>query len=62
MSLDKHSRRSFSKGPEKKATKPLQFMYIDVCRLINPPSFGKNICFLLFIDDFSRKTWVYFLK
>ena len=25
-------------------------------------SFEKNKYFLLFIDDFSRKTWVYFLK
>ena len=24
--------------------------------------FGKNLYFLLFIDDYSRKTWVYFLK
>ena len=29
---------------------------------ISPSSLGKNNYFLLFIDDFSRKTWVYFLK
>ena len=29
---------------------------------IKPSSIGKNNYFLLFIDDFSRKTWVYFLK
>ncbi|KAK2984034.1 hypothetical protein RJ640_001195 [Escallonia rubra] len=28
----------------------------------NQASLGKNKYFLLFIDDYSRKTWVYFLK
>ncbi|KAK2976718.1 hypothetical protein RJ640_013974 [Escallonia rubra] len=28
----------------------------------DPASLGKNIYFLLFIDDYSRKKWVYFLK
>jgi transposase InsO family protein len=26
------------------------------------PSLGGSIYFLTFIDDYSRKTWVYFLK
>jgi hypothetical protein len=26
------------------------------------PSLGKSMYFLTFIDGFSRKTWVYFLK
>jgi 5'-3' exoribonuclease 2 len=25
-------------------------------------SFGKNLYFLYFIDDYSKKTWLYFLK
>lgn len=33
-----------------------------MCGPINPSSFGKNKYFILFIDDHSRKTWVYFLK
>ena len=33
-----------------------------MCGPITPSSLGKNNYFLLFIDDFSRKTWVYFLK
>jgi hypothetical protein len=35
---------------------------MDVYGLIQPCSFGKQICFLLFIDDYSRKIWLYFLK
>ena len=60
--LDKHSRRSFPKEATTRATKPLQLVHTDVCGPINPSSFGKNKYFLLFIDDYSRKTWVYFLK
>ena len=37
-------------------------MYADIYGPINPPSFGKKKYFLLFIDDYSSKTWVYFLK
>ena len=60
--LGKHSKRSFPKEATTRATKPLQLVHTDVCGPINPSSFGKNKYFLLFIDDYSRKTWVYFLK
>ena len=33
-----------------------------MCNLIHPNSFVKNKYFLFFIDDFTIKTWVYFLK
>lgn len=59
--LDKYPRRSFPKETEMRAIKPLQFVHIDVCGPINPPSFGKNRYFLLFIDDYHIKTWIYFL-
>ena len=45
-----------------RATEPLQLVHTDVCGPIKPSSFGKNKYFLLFNDDYSRKTWVYFLK
>jgi len=58
----KHARKNFSKVAASKATKPLQLVHADVCGPIVPPSFSKNKYFLLFIDDFSRKMWVYFLR
>ena len=45
-----------------RARKPLDLIHINVCSPIKPNSLGKSNNFLLFIDDFSRKTWVYFLK
>ena len=46
----------------KRVKKPLEFIHMDVCNPIHPNSLGKKKYFLLFIDDFSRKTLVYFLK
>ena len=37
-------------------------MHTDICGPMQVPSLGGSIYFLTFIDDFSRKTWVYFLK
>ena len=58
----KYPRKPFPKEAISKATKPLQLVHVDVYGSIKPTSFGKNNYFLLFIDDFSCKTWVYFLK
>ncbi|RDX99066.1 hypothetical protein CR513_17939, partial [Mucuna pruriens] len=62
IKTNEHARRSFPKEVESKANESLQLVNIDVSGPIDPPSFGKNKYFLLFIDDFSWKTWVYFLK
>lgn len=60
--LGKHSRKSFPEEASTRAKKPLELVHSDVCGPINPSSLGKSNYFVLFIDDFSRKTWVYFLK
>lgn len=53
---------SVSKESASRAKLPLELIHADVCGPIEPASFGMNMYFLLFIDDYSRKTWVYFLK
>nr|GEV90615.1 retrovirus-related Pol polyprotein from transposon TNT 1-94 [Tanacetum cinerariifolium] len=58
----KHARSLFSKEATSRAKKPLQLIHIDLCGPITPSSHGKNHYFILFIDDFPRKTLVYFLK
>ena len=37
-------------------------MHIDVFLLITVPSLGGSLYYVSFIDDFSRKTWIYFLR
>ncbi|KAM2454036.1 hypothetical protein PS1_014188 [Malus domestica] len=62
VELNKSFRKSFPNESTIRAQKPLELIHTDVCGPIKPSSLGKNNYFLLFIDDFSRKTWVYFLK
>ena len=42
--------------------KPLELVHTDVCRKINAKSLGGVECFLTFIDDKTRYTWLYLLK
>jgi hypothetical protein len=44
------------------AKAPLHLVHTDICGPLDPISFGGNKYFITFIDDFSRKSWVYFLK
>ncbi|KAL5816417.1 hypothetical protein ACOSQ3_024795 [Xanthoceras sorbifolium] len=60
--LSKQHRNSFGKEANWKATMPLELVHTDVCGPLTPVSNGQNQYFLTFIDDYSRKTWVYFLK
>ncbi|KAJ0795822.1 putative RNA-directed DNA polymerase [Helianthus annuus] len=60
--LGKHARKSFSKNPTWHASKPLQLVHSDICGPMQTSSIRGCKYFITFIDDFSRKTWVYFLK
>jgi hypothetical protein len=40
----------------------LQLVHIDVFGPVSVPSLGKSMYYVSFIDDFSRKTWIYFLR
>ena len=60
--LAKQHRESFPVGGSYRARTPLKIVHTDVCGPMQTPSLGGSIYFLTFIDDFSRKTWIYFLK
>jgi transposase InsO family protein len=60
--LGKHPRNYFPKEASYRAKKVLELVHTDICGPITPNSLGKHRYFITFIDDFSRKTWVYFLK
>jgi Integrase core domain/GAG-pre-integrase domain len=59
--VGKHARDSFGNA-KFRAKKPLELIHIDICEPITPASFGGRRYFITFIDDYSRKCWVYFLK
>ena len=40
----------------------LELVHSDVFGPVKVPSLGKSVYYVSFIDDFSRNTWIYFLK
>ena len=40
----------------------LELIHSDVFGLVPIPSLGGSLYYVIFIDDFSRNTWLYFLK
>jgi hypothetical protein len=59
---DKHHRDNFEKHASWHALITLQLVNSDLCGPLSSPSFSRCNYFLTFIDVFSIRTWVYFLK
>ena len=47
---------------ESKAKGILEIVHLDVCGPMSSTSLSRYIYYFSFIDDFSHKTWIYFLK
>lgn len=60
--VGKQHRDPFPKGNTWRAKKALQLVHSDICGPINPASNSNKRYFITFTDDYSRKTWVYFLQ
>ena len=60
--LGKQHRESFPAGKSIREKAPLEIVYSDLCGPMQAPSLTDSIYVLTFIDDYTRKTWVYFLK
>ena len=59
--MGKNVRKPFPQS-EHKSKDPLDLVHLDVCMTTRVHSFsGYSYC-ITFIDDYSRKTWIYFLK
>ena len=57
----KQNRVSFPSS-SKRVKQILELVHSDVFRPVKVPSLGKSVYYVSFIDDFSRNTWIYFLK
>ena len=55
-----------TKGPfhdsTRKTNNVLELIHLDLCGPMFVPSLGGFWYYILFTYDFSRKTWIYFLK
>ena len=60
--LGKQHREAFPKDKAWRAKAPLELVHTDVCGPMDTTTHGGNKYFITFIDDFSRMTWVYFMR
>lgn len=60
--LGKMHRSPFHKDGAWRATKILELVHTDVYGPMRTLSLDESKYFILFIDDYSRMTWVYFMK
>ena len=60
--VSKQHRNQFPQGKSWRAKAVLELVHSDICGPITPCSNGGKRYILTFIDDFSRKSWVYFLQ
>jgi hypothetical protein len=60
--LKKHPQEKFDKGKSQQASTPLDLIHNDLMGPFTHPSISKVRFFLIFVDDFSRFTWIYFLR
>lgn len=58
----KQLRTPFPSGKSWRARQRLELIHTDLCGPMQVESLGRSRSFLVFIDDFSQMTWVYFLK
>ena len=57
----KQNRASFPSGAKRENT-ILELVHSDVFGPVSVPSLGKFVYYVSFVDDFSRNTWIYFLR
>ena len=60
--MAKQTRKSVPHQAEFHAKCVLELIHSDLCGPISPETKGGNRYFLLLVDDFSRKMWIYMLK
>jgi hypothetical protein len=59
--LGKHSKATF-RSSEHKSRGILDFIHSDVCGPMSSTSLASNLYYVTFINDSSKKTWIYYMK
>jgi hypothetical protein len=59
--LGKNTKKYFSSS-DSRAQGILDLVHFDVCGPMSSPSLSGFLYYVIFIDDHSRKCWIYFLK
>ncbi|KAK2991725.1 hypothetical protein RJ640_004253 [Escallonia rubra] len=62
FAFGKHHRQPFPKEVAWRAKEKLELVRTDVCGLMQTLSNAENGYFILFIDGYTRMTWVYFMR
>ena len=57
----KNTKTTFQSS-ESKSKGILEIIHSDVCGPMSSRSLSRYVYYVSFIDDFSRKTWIYFMK
>ena len=60
--IGKQHRNEFPNHEEKRQTEILELIHIDVCGPMQTRSLGGAWYFLIFVNNISRFTWVYFIR
>ncbi|KAK4399925.1 Retrovirus-related Pol polyprotein from transposon TNT 1-94 [Sesamum angolense] len=58
----KQHNKPFPSGTSWRVKAVLELIHTDICGPMRTPSHEQNRYFILFIDDYSRMTWVYFMR
>ena len=59
--LGKNIKKAFPSS-DNRAQGILDLVHSDVCGPMSSPSLSGCLYYVIFIDDYSRKCWIYFLK
>lgn len=59
--LGKNSKHAYPKSVHKSKS-ILELIHTDLCGPMSTPSINGCLYYIIFIDDYSRRTWIYFLK
>ena len=60
--MSKQPRNSFKSEIPIRSKRKLKVIYSDVCGPFEVKSLGGNNYFVSFIDEFTRKMWIYLIK